>query len=101
MKGLGRDGVQVNRLTVDLRQVEQLADGEQAAALGYCLAYAQSRHLLDGKHTLTQVVDALEGVLDRQGLEALCENRSSVANLARPRRQELFACFNRCRELRF
>ena len=101
VKGLGRDGVQINRLTVDLRQVEQLADGEQAAALGYCLAYAQSRRLLDGKHTLTQVVDALEGVLDRQGLEALCENRSSVANLARPRRQELFACFNRCRELRF
>ena len=32
-------------------------------------------------------------------LAALCESRSSVAFLARPRRQEIFACLNRYREL--
>ena len=98
LKALGRDGVSVNRETIDLRYVEQLADSEQAAALGYCLAYAQ-RCLLDGHRTLGQVVDALEALLDRQTLEALCPGRSGVPFLARPRRQEIFACLNRYRGL--
>ena len=98
LKSLGRDGVSLNRETIDLRYVEQLIDGEQSAALGYCLLYAQ-RHLLDGKRSLRQVADALEALLERQGLEALCESRSAVPFLARPRRQEILACFNRCRGL--
>ncbi len=99
LKALGRDGVSLNRETIDLRYVEQLADGEQTAALGYCLLYAQ-RRLLDGKRTLRQVVEELESLLDRQGLAALCESRAGVPFLARPRGQEIFACLNRCRSLR-
>ena len=89
----------LNRETIDLRYVEQLRDGEQSAALGYCMLYAQ-RHLLDGRRTLRQVVEALEAVMEREGLSALCESRSSVPFLARPRRQEIFACFDRYRGLR-
>ena len=99
LKSLGRDGVAVNKETVDLRYVEQLADGEQSAALGWCLVYAQ-RRLLDGRRTLREVVDALEQVMDREGLEALCESRGGIPFLARPRRQEIFACFDRCRSLK-
>ena len=99
LKSLGRDGVSLNRETIDLRYVEQLVDGEQSAALGYCLLYAQ-RTLLDGRRTLRQVVDALESLLEKQGLAALCGSSSGVPFLARPRRQEIFACFNRFRGLR-
>lgn len=99
LKALGRDGVSVNRETIDLRYVEQITDSEQAAALGYCLLYAQ-KHLLDGRRTLRQVVDALDQLLERQGLAALCGGRSGAAFLARPRKQEIFACFNRYRGLR-
>ena len=99
LKAMGRDGVSLNRETVDLRYLEQLADGEQTAALGYCLLYLQ-RHLLDGRRTVGQAVDRLEAVLEERGLEALCESRSGVPFLARPRRQEIFACLNRYRSLR-
>ena len=99
LKSLGRDGVSVGRETIDLRYVEQLADAEQSAALGWCMVCAQ-RHLLDGRRTLVQIVDALESLLGRQGLESLCEGTPGVPFLARPRRQELFACFNRWRSLR-
>lgn len=58
-KTLGRDGVSLNRETVDLRYVEQIVDSEQTAALGACLLYAQ-KHLLDGRRTLREVVDELE-----------------------------------------
>ena len=98
LKSLGRDGVSIDRETIDLRHVEQLVDGEQTAALGECMVYAQ-RSLLDGKRDLRQVVDELEAVLDRRGLEGLCQERSGVPFLARPRRQEIFACFNRYRGL--
>ena len=98
-KALGRDGVSLNRETVDLRGVEQLADGEQSAALGCCLVYAQ-RRLMDGKRTLTQVVDQLEALMDRRGLDVLWEDGTAGMALARPRRQEIFACFDRCRGLR-
>ena len=99
LKSLGRDGVSVGRETIDLRYVEQLADAEQSAALGWCMVCAQ-RRLLDGRRTLVQIVDALESLLGRQGLESLCEGTPGVPFLARPRRQELFACFNRWRSLR-
>ena len=96
LKALGRDGVSINRETIDLRYVEQLSDGEQSAALGYCMIYAQKR-LLDGKHTLRQVVEELHRRMEEQGLSALCESRSGIPFLARPRRQEIFACLNRYR----
>lgn len=96
LKTLGRDGVSIDHESVDLRYVEQICDSEQTAALGYCLLYAQ-RHLMDGRRTLRQVVDALEHLLDRQGLAALCEGQTAF--LARPRRQEIFACLNRYRSL--
>ena len=47
------------------------------------------------------LVDELEAVLDRQGLEGLCQGRSGVPFLARPRRQEILACLDRWRGLRF
>ena len=94
IKTMGRDGVSINRETIDLRHVEQLVDAEQLTALGYCVVYAQ-QHLLDGKRTLQQVVEALDQLMDQKGLGALC----GTAFLARPRTQELFACFNRYRAL--
>ena len=38
-------------------------------------------------------------MFDEKGLESLCGGRSGVPFLARPRTQELFACFNRYRVL--
>ena len=98
LRSAGRDGVTVDRENIDLRGVEQLVDGEQTAALGYCLLYAQ-RQLLDGRRTLVQVVDELERLMDCQGLAALCQSSSHVPALARPRRQEIFACLDRYRGL--
>ena len=94
----GLDSVSLDRETIDLRYVEQLVDSEQLTALGYCLIWAR-RNLLDGRRTLTQAVDRLEELLNRQGLTALCGDRGGVPALARPRRQEIFACFDRFRDL--
>ena len=99
IKALPREGVMVNKEVIDLRYVEQLVDSEQLTALGYCVVYAL-RNLLDGRRDLRRVADELEAAIDRGTLAALCGDRSGVPGLARPRRQEILACLNRCRCLR-
>ncbi len=97
MKTMGKDALLLGHETVELRCLEQLVDQEQTAALGCCLHYAQ-RQLIDGRRSLQQVIDALEQLIAQRGLNALWEG--GAPPLALPRRQELFACFDRWRSLR-
>lgn len=99
MKTMGREAVSINRETIDLRYVEQITDSEQVTALGYCVRYAQ-KHLLDGKRTLQEVVKMLDEKIEKETLAVLCESSSNVSGLARPRVQEIFACFDRYRGLK-
>ena len=98
LKTMGRDGISINRETIDLRNVEQLTDSEQVSALGCCVLYAQ-RHLLDGTRDLRQIAEALDSLIEAHTLSALCDNPSAVSFLARPRKQEILACLNRYRGL--
>ena len=99
MKTLSKEGVMINKETIDLRYVEQITDSEQVTALGYCMRYAQ-KHILDGRKDLRQVVEELEKAMDKGTLSALCESSSSISSMAMPRKQEIFACFNRYRGLK-
>ena len=100
MKVLGKDSIQINRTTVDLRYLEQLSDTEQLSALAYLLTYSAKHYFRKGR-TLTQVVNLLEQQLEAKGLASLADSSYLPSNLARPRRQEIFACFDRCRDLVF
>ncbi|MDD3253209.1 MAG: ABC-ATPase domain-containing protein [Lachnospiraceae bacterium] len=95
IKTFGRDSFSLDRETVDLRYVEQLADAEQTQALAMLLRYALEQ-TADGKKTLRQVVQILFDTLDKKGWEPFCSSYVPCG-LARPRVQELFACLNRYR----
>lgn len=96
MKSFGTDEISIAKKTVELRYLEQLKDTEQTTALGYALKQMHLS-LLNGKRSLAQVVDVLEEQLDKDGLESLFGKGEVSASLARPRRQEIFACMNRYR----
>lgn len=98
IKVFGRDSVQINRETIDMRYVEQLVDSEQLMALGYLLNYAQ-KHYMNGQRTMAQIVEELIGLIEAGNLKAVCEGSYLPAGLAMPRKQEIFACFNRYRKL--
>ena len=98
LKPLGKDAFSLNKETVDLRYLEQLVDAEQTAALGYALLYAQL-HLMNGKRTLRETVDALFERIEQKGLSIILDSRYVNANLALPRKQEVFGCLNRYRKL--
>lgn len=99
VKGMGKDAVSLDKSTIELRYVEQLVDSEQTMALGYMVKYAR-QHLFDGREDLRSVVSQLEKIIKSKGIGAVCEGRYLPCNLAVPRTQEIFACLNRCRELK-
>lgn len=99
IKAMGKDGIQMNRETIELRYVEQIVDAEQTNVLGYLVKYAE-QNLFDGKKTIQQVVDAMEQKMERDGLASIAESSYLTANFAMPRKQEIFACLNRYRGLR-
>ena len=120
----GKDGFSINREEVDMRYVEQLVDSEQLTALSYMIKYMKM-FSFDGKKTLQEAVETLYGRIAESGFAAFCgggsrggnncagngrggnnrvEDNSGEAgavpgNLAMPRKQELYAALNRCREL--
>lgn len=98
MKTMGMDGISIDRETIDLRYLEQLADPEQLSMLAQIVKYAEL-NVLDGKKTLAQVVDILETLLTQKGFGGICGERNVASGLAMPRRQEIFACLNRYRRL--
>jgi len=97
MKTLGLDGFSINRETVDTRYVEQLVDAEQLTTLSYFVKYMKL-HSFDGKRTVQEAVEAIWKQVESKEFQAFCE-RDIPGNLAMPRKQELYAVINRCREL--
>ena len=95
IKTFGRDSFSLNKETVDLRYVEQLADPEQTAALAHLLRYALE-NISDGRKSVRQTVDILEKTLLEKGWDPFCGSYVPCG-LAVPRRQEIFACLNRFR----
>lgn len=100
IKAMGKNELLLAKNSVELRYMEQLNDEEQTMALGFILKQLQL-NLFDGRKTLAQAVDMLEGQLDKGGLESLFGRGEVSASLARPRRQEIFACVDRYRKLYF
>ncbi len=99
IKGMGKEAVSLNKETVDLRYVEQIADSEQVMTLGYLLAYAEN-NLFNGRDTLQKVVNNLTDIIEKKGLASVVPGSYLPSGLALPRRQEIFACFNRYRNLK-
>lgn len=100
IKVMGTSELMLSRECVELRYLEQLKDQEQTAALAWILKFAECK-LMDGKKDLRQIGVFLEKQIDKDGLESLFERGDVSAALARPRKQEVMACINRYRKLRF
>ena len=91
----GRDGFSIGKQEVDLRYIEQLIDSEQTQTLGALLKYAVEK-LIDGKRSLPEIVEFLCNKLEKEGMAFLAEGYTS-SGYAMPRKQEIYACFNRYR----
>lgn len=97
-KTMGLEGFSINHETTSLRYVEQIVDTGQNAALCRALILATGK-IIDGRKTLTEIIEEITMLMENGGPEALFSGRRPEAGLAKPRKQEIFACFNRVRSL--
>lgn len=95
VRSQGRDAFSLGKENVDVRFVEQIADSEQTAALAHLLRYGLER-FADGTCPLTEAVERLFAVLEREGWAPFCGS-FVPCGLAKPRKQEVFAALNRFR----
>ena len=97
----GLDRIRYGREPIDLRYLEQLVDPSQTRAVGAAIHLAHQR-FIDGKHTLREILDALEVYLDQHGLDSLDpfhRDERHPGAFARPRRYEIAGAINRLRTL--
>ncbi len=93
-KVMSTDGFSINRETVDLRNVEQLVDSEQTAALAGMMKYALTH--LTGAASVQRLAGMLGNLAQEQGVEAFMDGWV-YCGMAMPRIQEIYAMLNRYR----
>ena len=86
------DYLQFGRSLVDLEAVKQIADADQARAIGFVLYYAKLRYMDEG-YPMREILDLVDRDLSNEGLNSLA--RDLRGDLARPRRYEVAATLNR------
>lgn len=96
VKTMGVEGFSIGKQNVNLHALEQLVDSEQTAALGQLLKYAVE-NLIDGKRTIAEIADDLDEKLARDGMQFIVGRGTLCGGYAIPRKQEIYACFNRYR----
>jgi len=90
--------LEYGRQELDLVAVEQILDRAHAATVGEALRFVHE-HLADGHRPLSAILDALDAILDDEGVEALSPWDTPTGDLVRPRRHEVAAALNRLRSL--
>lgn len=95
IKASGLECFSLDKETVNVRYLEQLADPEQVNALAYLLRYGLE-DVFDGRKTVQDAVNVIFRTLQTKGWDAFCGSYVPCG-LAKPRIQELFACVNRFR----
>jgi hypothetical protein len=93
------DQIRFGSEDIDLRAVEQLIDISQTRAIANAVHLGAERYM-DGRRTLSKILDELEALFDSQGLDELDPFHRvgrHPGNYARPRRFEIAAAINRLR----
>lgn len=99
VKGLGIDGLSINKENIDLKLLEQLVDSEQVYAMGEIIKWAED-NIIDNKLTLREVVDNIMNYIDKNGLIKVSNMSGGNGRLSKPRRQEIMCAYNRFRLLK-
>ena len=82
----------MNKETIDLRYLEQIADPGQLAALGAMLRYIL-KNGWSGRMTKQQAVDAVYRDIEKNGFLSVIPRGYSAGHPVMPRKQGTLRCF--------
>ncbi|MDI6601490.1 MAG: ABC-ATPase domain-containing protein [Thermoanaerobacteraceae bacterium] len=92
----GMENIRLGYETVDLGLVEQIVDNSQTSAIANIIRYARDRYI-DDRTTMKEVIRKVLEDMDKSGLSCISPFRGHPGNMARPRKYEIAAAFNRYR----
>lgn len=93
------DCLRINKDDIDTRYLEQLVDKEQLRAIGYIIVYI-NKHIFENNNSLQNLINKAYKELEDNGFDTILDNKFIPCNLAMPRKQEIFMCMNRFRNIR-
>lgn len=93
------DCLRINKDDIDTRYLEQLVDKEQLRAIGYIIVYI-NKHIFENKNNFQNLINKAYKELEVNGFDRILEDKFIPCNLAMPRKQEIFMCMNRFRNIR-
>ena len=101
VKSRGLDQISFGRDEINLNYVDQLVDPSQTRAVAEIIRYAFGRYV-DGSLPLSRVVDSVLSDIEAEGLDAISPfaGGQHPGDLAKPRKQEIMAAFNRLRTVK-
>ncbi len=86
---------------IDLSAVEQVVDTSQVNAISSIIIYALEKKYIDGKNTLTFILDMVFKDIEKYGLDTISEFKGQhPGSYALPRKFEVAAALNRLRTLK-
>lgn len=93
IKTMGRDGFLINKENVDLRYLEQIADGVQMTGLAKILDYLQEKYDRN-EMAVEAMADEVITALSKAGFDGVIKG-SRMTDMAIPRKCEICGCINR------
>ncbi len=92
----GRDTLSLDKSEIDLRDLEQIVDESQTAALAYLLQYILG-HMADGKKTAAELAKEAAEKTEREGILSVTPRNYGAGAAAAVRQQEILAALARYR----
>ncbi len=96
----GRYHIQYGKSDIHLLHVEQLIDDSQTRMIAEILFYLERNNILSKKMNVQQILNFIEEKIEKEGLNSISSHKGHPGELARPRRYEIAAAFNRLRTLK-
>ncbi len=94
----GWDTISLDKEEIDLRDLEQIVDESQSAALAYLMQYILER-LADGRKTAAELAREAAEKIERDGILSVTPKNYGAGAASSVRRQEILACLARYRRL--
>ena len=96
LKASGTDSVIIDRETIDVRYLEQIAENGQTIGLAYLTAWILRKS--KGGENLFLTVERLYEIIRNEGLAAVIPQGYPCGQPVLPRKEEVYACICRYRK---
>ena len=95
IKSMGTDTVLIDREAIDVRYLEQIAEGGQTTALAYMMNWILDN--VKAEEDIQHLIERMYTMIEKQGMGAVIPANYSAGHPVLPRKQELYACLSRYR----